>query len=133
MLTQFDAALIIGDLNLFELPGNVQVYDLGQGWHDLTGLPFVYAAWLARTDRVSPEMITALDSAKAWGLAHLQELADKWATKWNLPHDRSRDYLLNVMNYDLTPEQWQGLNLYHQKCFAHDLIPAIFPLKMAEV
>ncbi len=132
MLSQFDAGLIIGDLNLFELPENVQVYDLGQGWHDLTGLPFVYAAWLARTDRISPEMTPILETAKTWGLAHLEELAVKWAAKWNLPVDRSCDYLLNVMNYDLTPEQWQGLNLYHQKCFTHGLIPEIFPLKIAE-
>ena len=129
MLTQFDAGLLIGDLKLFELPDRVQVYDLGQGWHDLTGLPFVYAAWLARTDRISPELIAALEAAKEWGLLHLDALAIKWATKWNLPLDRSRDYLLNVMNYDLTPEQWGGLHLYQQKCLTHGLIREIRPLK----
>ncbi len=132
MLSEFDAGLIIGDLNLFELPDNVQVYDLGQGWHDLTGLPFVYAAWLARTDRVSPELIHALEAAKAWGLVHLDALAVKWATKWNLPLDRSRDYLLNVMNYDLTPEQWKGLLLYQQKCLTQGLIREILSLKTRE-
>lgn len=131
MLEAHDAGLIIGDLKLFELPPDVQVYDLGQGWHDLTGLPFVYAAWLARADRVSPELVAALQASKAWGLAHLEELAIKWAAKWNLPLDRCRDYLLHVMNYDLTPEQMRGLQTFQQKCFAHGLIEAVFPLKMA--
>ena len=131
MLTQFDAGLIIGDLKLFELPDNVQIYDLGQGWHDLTGLPFVYAAWLARRDRISPELIESLHGAKEWGLNNLDALATKWAMKWNLPLDRSRDYLLNVMNYDLTPEQWNGLHLYQQKCLTHGLIREITPLKVA--
>ena len=43
MLDQFDAGLIIGDLKLFDLHPHTTVYDLGKGWKDLTGLPFVYA------------------------------------------------------------------------------------------
>jgi chorismate dehydratase len=133
MLAQHDAGLIIGDLKLFQLPPHVQVYDLGQGWHDLTGLPFVYAAWLARADRVSPELVVALQASKTWGLAHLEELAAKWATRWKLPLDRCRDYLLHVMNYDLTPEQMRGLQTFQRKCLEHQLIDEILPLKTASM
>ncbi len=126
MLAENDAGLIIGDLKLFDLMPGTVVYDLGQGWQELTGLPFVYAGWLARRDAVSDAMQTALHRAKAWGLERLEPLAEKWAVKLNLPLDRSRDYLLNVMNYDLTLEQQNGLKLYHEKCAAHGLLPTRF-------
>ena len=122
MLHTCDAGLIIGDLKLFALHGQTTVYDLGQGWFDLTGLPFVYAGWLARTDRATPEMAAVLDRAKAWGLDRLEELAAKWAERMDLPLDRSRDYLLNVMNYDLTPDQRHGLDTFRRKCREHGLV-----------
>lgn len=122
MLHTCDAGLIIGDLKLFALHAETTVYDLGQGWFDLTGLPFVYAGWLARTDRVSPEMASILNRAKTWGLERLEPLAAKWAERMNLPLDRSRDYLLNIMNYDLTPDQRHGLETFRQKCLRHGLL-----------
>ncbi len=47
MLRQCDAALLIGDAALFldhEAAGLEKV-DLGVEWHELTGLPFVWAFW----------------------------------------------------------------------------------------
>ncbi|MCW3053074.1 MAG: putative periplasmic solute-binding protein [Chthonomonadales bacterium] len=123
MLHTCDAGLIIGDLKLFALHADTTVYDLGHGWFDLTGLPFVYAGWLARADRASPKMAEVLNRAKAWGLERLEPLAAKWAERMDLPLDRSRDYLLNVMNYDLTPDQRHGLETFHQKCRQHGLLP----------
>jgi|SRR5579871_1393781 len=129
MLAGHDAGLIIGDLKLFDLlPGTV-VYDLGQGWQDLTGLPFVYACWLARADRATPDMSAILTRAKEWGLARLEQIATHWAARMQLPLDRCLDYLIHVMNYDLTAEQIGGLTLYQQKCVEHGLISAIHPLR----
>ena len=48
MLDACDAGLLIGDLKLFDFHDGTQEYDLGQDWLELTGLPFVYAAWQAR-------------------------------------------------------------------------------------
>lgn len=129
MLASHDAGLIIGDLKLFHLMSGVTVYDLGQGWEDLTGLPFVYACWLARSDRASAEMVQILTRAKAWGLARLEELAVIWSARLQLPMDRCRNYLVHVMNYDLTPEQIEGLHLYQRKCHEHGLIATVNPLK----
>lgn len=129
MLSQFDAGLIIGDLKLFDLMPGTVVYDLGQGWHNLTGLPFVYACWLAREDRASEDMTRVLTNAKTWGLSRLEELAAKWADRMNLPLDRCLNYLIHVMNYDLTPEQMEGLRTYQQKCHEHGLLSAIHPLR----
>ena len=124
MLHTCDAGLIIGDLKLFALHAGTTVYDLGQGWFDLTGLPFVYAGWLARNECANPETTAILTQAKVWGLTRLETLAGKWAERMNLPLDRSQDYLLNVMNYDLTPEQRHGMEIFRQKCLRHGLLPS---------
>lgn len=128
MLRDHDAGLIIGDLNLFHLPENTIVFDLGKGWKELTGLPFVYAGWLAREDRATAEMARLLWDAKAWGVERLEMLAVKWAERLNLPVDRCRDYLMNVMNYDLKPEQMKALRLFQEKCVAHGLVNGEYPL-----
>ena len=130
MLAAHDAGLIIGDLKLFDLLPGTTVYDLGLGWHDLTGLPFVYAGWLAREEAVSDAMVSVLHRAKAWGLERLDALAEKWAQKMNLPLDRSRDYLLNVMNYDLSPEQMEGLLAYQEKCLTHGLLETRYLIRI---
>ncbi|MCS6776930.1 MAG: menaquinone biosynthesis protein [Chloroherpetonaceae bacterium] len=128
MLRTCDAGLIIGDLKLFALIPEIQVYDLGQGWLDLTGLPFVYAAWLARRDRISPDLIAALEQARAWGMERREQLAQKWARIMDLPLDRCRDYLLHVMHYELGPEYREGLQLFQRKCYEHGLIHTLLPL-----
>ena len=44
-----DAVLVIGD-RAMKVPGDPfhEVVDLGEAWHALTGLPFVFALWVAR-------------------------------------------------------------------------------------
>ncbi len=130
MLERCDAGLIIGDLKLFDLHDGTFEYDLGQGWLELTGLPFVYAAWQVREGLSSPSLTEMLTKAKKWGLQRLPPLAQKWASSMNLPPSRCEDYLLNVMNYDLVPDQMSGLRLFQQKCFEHGLIAELHPLKI---
>ena len=48
-----DAFLLIGDealRNQRGVPGYPYLYDLGQEWHQWTGLPFVFARWVVRRD-----------------------------------------------------------------------------------
>lgn len=127
MLARHDAALIIGDLRLFELLPGTSVNDLGQEWLDLTGLPFVYACWIAPQERASSEMVAILEKAKQWGLTHLETLATKWAQHLQLPLERCRDYLLCVMNYHLEPLQLEGLMAYQRLCYAHGLLSDCTP------
>lgn len=132
MLTHCDAGLIIGDLKLFHLGENTEVYDLGQGWFDYSGKPFVYAGWLARKESATVSMLETLQKAKAWGVNRREELAAKWASKMELPLDRCLDYLVNVMNYDLTEAHKAGLELYHKKCLEHGLVSEWHPLQIME-
>lgn len=46
MLAQADACVLIGDIGMMAPSDGLEVLDLGQGWKDLTGLPFVWAGWI---------------------------------------------------------------------------------------
>ena len=125
MLESCDAGLIIGDLKLFQTPATY-VMDLGEEWKTLTGLPFVYAAWLAR-----PELVDTahgpLIRAMQWGCSRLDSLAAFWSARLDLPLNRVRDYLLNVMQYDLDDRKWKALEEFQARCFRHGLIGANMP------
>ena len=41
------AGLVIGDRALQQHPVSKYSFDLGQAWKDMTGLPFVFAAWIS--------------------------------------------------------------------------------------
>lgn len=77
MLREADAALLIGDpaLAVDPLPAGVQKVDLGAAWHELTGLPFVYAAWAGRPGVLGPSHLAALMAARDQGLANLDAMA----------------------------------------------------------
>jgi chorismate dehydratase len=130
MLAACDAGLLIGDLKLFHLLPGTTVYDLGAGWKELTGFPFVYAGWLARTDRSLPELTEVLLAAKHWGMERLDDLAHKWSASMDLPLDRCQDYLTNVMDYNLTPIQLEGLRCYRDRCVVHGLLTESLPLRL---
>jgi len=123
MLASHDAALLIGDLRLFQ-EAAAHVTDLGAEWKALTGLPFVYAAWLARPEAPLGSLEQVLHRAKEWGVARLESLSETWAARMCLPLDRVRDYFLNVMQYDLGPAHLKALEQFHRKCVAHGLIGA---------
>ncbi len=54
MLAQADACLLIGDKGMLASSQDLNVLDLGRAWRRLTGLPFVYAVWLARPKTSRP-------------------------------------------------------------------------------
>ena len=67
-----DAFLLIGD-KVFGHEGRFRYnYDLADEWRGMTGLPFVFAVWIARKG-ISPEKIDALESALMFGVEHIYE------------------------------------------------------------
>src|SRR5262249_8059825 len=71
-----DAVLLIGDRAMRAcLPGFDHAFDLGQEWHDWTGLPFVYAVWAVRPGVDLGGVPAALAEAKRRGLARAGRIA----------------------------------------------------------
>ncbi len=93
-----EAVLVIGDaaLQLAAAGMYPHRYDLGEEWKRWTGLPFVFAVWAARRVANADSRKTAHESllaSRAWGLAHLDDLAADASRKTGVPVAACREYL----------------------------------------
>jgi chorismate dehydratase len=109
-----DAVLLIGDRAMRAcLPGFAHAYDLGQEWHDWTGLPFVYAVWAVRSGVDLGPVEAALQEAKRSGLAECGSIAHEEAPRLGLDAGFCRRYLSNILHFDLGPREQAGLHHYY--------------------
>src|SRR5207247_11145210 len=80
-----DAVLLIGDRAMRAcLPGFAHAYDLGQEWHDWTGLPFVYAFWAVREGADLGPVESALHEARRRGCGRIGTIAHQEAPRLGL-------------------------------------------------
>lgn len=123
MLADAEAALLIGDTALTEGyhrrsvagRGQPHVFDLAAEWEAWTGLPFVFAVWAARADRIenirASGVMELLRASKAHGLRSLPALAEDAARRLELPRAVCERYL-RLLDYDLTERDLEGLKLF---------------------
>lgn len=67
------AGLVIGDRAFEQRKVSTFIYDLGQEWKKITGLPFVFAAWVSNKE-LAPDFIEEFNKANALGLTKLDEI-----------------------------------------------------------
>jgi chorismate dehydratase len=71
------AGLVIGDRALEQRKISSYIYDLGSEWKAITGLPFVFAAWVSL--RPLPEsFVEEFDRANEIGLSHIDEIVAEY-------------------------------------------------------
>jgi len=70
------AGVVIGDRALEQRKVSPMVYDLGDAWKNLTGLPFVFAAWISNKP-LDPGFIQEFNSANREGLEHIAEVVSE--------------------------------------------------------
>jgi chorismate dehydratase len=119
-----DAVLLIGDraMGVTEGPFHA-VVDLGDAWTRWTGLPFVFALWVARAGVDLGHLPQALARSRAEGLAHAEELASTHGPRLGLDVATCFDYLTRVLSYDLGEPELAGLRLFAGKAAALGLAP----------
>lgn len=122
-------------------PDDLRMHDLGALWKDLTGLPFVFAAWSAAPDlaaRMSGDRIGALGrmltESRDFGLERLDELAAREAAAGKLgPGGEAGPgalayYFRTSLRLVLGEREWAGLRRFQELCIAHGLAPDLpFP------
>src|SRR2546429_335490 len=107
-----DAVLVIGDAALLLAARHAYPYryDLGEEWKGWTGMPFVFAVWAARrsSDLARVRRIhQALLASRAWGLSHLDQLADAAALTCNVRRATCLQYLAGL-DYALSYKHLEG-------------------------
>lgn len=112
---QTDAVLIIGDRAMAEAPSQFPfVWDLGEAWHQWTGLPFVFAVWAARTQESLDRLDGMLSHARDQGVANLDEIVAGNAARYRLTQGQCKQYLQQNLHFHLGDAEKQGLDLYFQ-------------------
>ncbi len=119
-----DAVLLIGNqaIDFRERDaGAHQLLDLGSEWQRCTGLPFVYAPWLLRSDLPNaPAIANELRALKRHGLAHLAEIVRSDA------HDPALAgrYLTEHIRFDLGVREKAGIEKFRALLVTHSFIAA---------
>lgn len=117
------ARLLIGDKVICQEPaGFPHQLDLGEAWKEQTGLPFVFAAWMARGGVELGDLPARLDRAKRDGRAHTEAIIARHATPLGWPANVAREYLTERLQYDIGPAHLDAIRLFHQLAFRHGLI-----------
>ena len=113
--TSHDAQLLIGDKVICEEPaGYPHQLDLGEAWKDLTGMPFVFAAWMGPSERITAFADETLRRAKQEGLAHVDEIVRQYAVPRGWPADTARDYLTRYLQFDIGERELEAIRTFHR-------------------
>ena len=111
------AGVIIGDRALAQIAHFPYVYDLGLEWKKHTGLPFVFAAWVANKELPSA-FETQFSNAIEWGMHHIADfICQLPASTYNL-----QAYFTQNISYPLTDAKKAGLNLFLEKLKQHTIL-----------
>jgi chorismate dehydratase len=115
--------LLIGDKVVNAAPtGFPYQLDLGAEWKALTGLPFVFAAWMARHDVHLGDLPQRLTRARLEGLACAPDLVARFARPSGWPDALALQYLTINLNYEIGPRQIQAINLFYDLAAKHGAI-----------
>jgi chorismate dehydratase len=122
-----DAVLVIGDAALHLRASGIYPVceDLGAAWKRWTGLPFVFAVWAARRDVDRGEALRLHDrllQSRAWGVEHLDLIADEAASRTGIPRSTCRAYL-GELDWDLSYRHLAGLTEFFGRLAMDGLVP----------
>lgn len=127
--TEADCRVIIGDPGMYpkESPGEIQL-DLGEEWFNLTGLPFTYALWVAKTG-IEREVGELLRSSIDEFYSNPDDVLASAVEKSGWSEDVVRRYLFETIDFRLEARHMQGLSEFASLLTKHRLVDEISPIK----
>ncbi len=124
--TDADAILLIGDRAMFtpEEPF-LGTWDLGEEWFEWTGLPFVFAMWVARPNVTNHhlEVEPALETARDRGVERLEQIARREAPLLGLSLKVTEKYLTENLHYRMESAERSGLRWFYELAVRNGLAP----------
>lgn len=116
-----DAFLLIGD-KVFDYEGRFKyTWDLAECWERMTGLPFVFAVWIARGG-VPAEILKSLENALGYGTRHVREAVAKYGHSGK---SYAYDYLTKNIDYVFDNQKHKAFSLYWE--LGRKFVPKVEP------
>lgn len=132
---EHDARLVIGDAALLlgsrlrahrRVPAGYQhAYDLGEEWKRWTGLPFVFAVWVAQRATPVADALgvhATLIESRDWGLQHLDVLAEQASVTTGVDRPSCLEYL-SGLDYGLSYHHLAGLTEFFRRLVLAGRVP----------
>lgn len=117
------ASLVIGD-QVFALKNTVAYrYDLGAMWREHTGLPFVFAAWAGRLNKLSTAQREELIGALSYGIKNRAAYARDFATEHGIDKDFAETYVSQTIAYELDDAHEKGRDEFIRRANDLGLLP----------
>lgn len=109
-LDRLESTVLIGD-KTFDVANNFPLqWDLAEEWIHYTGLPFVFAAWVANK-ALPKEWETEFNQAMAFGVKNIEACISKQHTH-NYPKLDILKYYQNNISFTLDAEKQKGMDLF---------------------
>ena len=102
------AFIQIGDRTFGKTSNYPYVYDLAEEWQKFTGLPFVFAAWIANKP-IPTEFIEEFNKSLKYGLDNRAQLFAELPTRNDFD---VQDYLMHKIDFELNDTKKQALFLF---------------------
>ncbi len=99
--------------------------DLGEAWKSWTGLPFVFAVWVAQRTAPVRDALgvhASLLASRDWGLMHLDQLAAQAALPSGVPRDACLEYFAGL-DYRLSYPHLAGLTEFFRRLVLAGRVP----------
>jgi len=120
-----DAVLLIGDRGIVSNRGRFEfVWDLGERWMQWTGLPLIFAMWIARPGVDLRGFGELLSAARDEGVKRLSEIARLEADDGWISEEDCLVYLRDHLHFYFGPQERQGLELFYRWAERHGFAPA---------
>ena len=128
-----EAMLLIGDKVIAAAP-DADAYghqlDLGEAWSTWTGLPFVFAIWMAPLGSDLGDLPAVLAARRERNATRLDAIADRYAAEHHWPGELARRYLSRIMRYAIGPAELEALSRFAAAAHALGLIDQLTPLRL---
>lgn len=125
------AMLLIGDKVVTDAP-SATVYpyqlDLGGAWHDLTGRPFLFAAWMKQADTKLSDLPHQLAGQLETNLSQIPQIVQHYAADHGWPFDLASQYLGEILRYRLGEAELNALEFFRKRLGELDFLAAAAPL-----
>lgn len=126
-----ETVLLIGDKVVTDSPLAVTYphqLDLGEAWHELTGLPFVFAVWMARRDADLGDVPAQLERQRLANAERVDAIARRYAPAHGWPEELAREYLGRILRYAVGERELEAIERFGAMAHRRGLIAEQRPL-----
>jgi chorismate dehydratase len=127
------ALLLIGDKVITAAPDRTAYpheLDLGAAWKEISGKPFVFAAWMTEAGCDLGSLPRRLDRIRCANHGRLAEIAARHATANGWPETLAHEYLSRNLRYELGAPELAGIEDFWNRCHEYGIIDELRPMRM---